>query len=436
MKKKTALGVFARYCTLSVLAMFGASCYVLADTYFVSKGMGLHGLTALNLSIPAFGFIQGLGLLIGVGGAIKYTIFRSHGETEKMDQMYSQSMLICFAASLVFFLLGLTAAKPLAVLLGADGEVLEMTTTYLRVLLLFAPAMVVSHALQCFLRNDGAPFLVTVALLVSNFANIVLDYVFIFPMQMGIFGAIFATGLSPVIAISIMLVHFRKNRGTLRFRWVRVNRNMLWEALGLGVPSLIAQVSSGVVILVFNMLILGLEGNTGVAAYGVVANLAIVVLCVLNGVAQGVQPLLTQCYGNGDTGGLRRMLTYSCATVVVFSGLVYFAAYTGAQPLAAIFNEENSAAMEALAVHGIRLYFLYTLPAGINLVLSTYFTSIEKTRPAQWLSLLRGFLLILPLAYLLAELGGMTGVWLACPITEAVVMALGGWVYFKHRRTE
>ena len=177
---------------------------------------------------------------------------------------------------------------------------------------------------------------------------------------------------------------------------------------------------------VFNLILLRLAGNVGVAAYGVIANLSLVMTAVYNGLAQGMQPLLGRAYGKGDIQARKQVFTYGLMTVLLLSIIVYVGMYCFADPITAVFNSEKNAKLQKIAAAGIRLYFISVPFTGFNIVVSTYFTSMEKALPAQAISMIRGFLLILPMAYVLSMLAGLTGVWMAVPITEAAVCLLGG----------
>lgn len=306
-----------------------------------------------------------------------------------------------------------------------------MTDTYLKWLLLFAPAFILNDVLLCFVRNDESPQLSMIAMLIGSFSNIVLDYIFIFPMQMGIFGAIFATGLSPIISIVMMLPHWTRKKNTFHFVKTKMEANIVKQDLTLGFPSLIAQLSSGIVMIVFNAIILKLEGNTGVAAYGVVANISLVIVAVFTGIAQGVQPLISTFYGGGNDKQARTVLRYAMTTMLTISCAVYLLIFVFARPITTVFNSENNTELQRIAVQGLKLYFLSVVFVGYNSILATFFTSIEKALPAHILSVLRGLILIIPIAFFLSALWEMTGVWLTYPITEFLV-ALLGFIMYQH----
>lgn len=269
----------------------------------------------------------------------------------------------------------------------------------------------------------------------GSLSNVVLDWVFIFPCGMGIFGAVFATGLAPIISMGILSPHFFRKKNPFRPVPCKPQLRRTARILSSGVPSLVTEVSSGIVIIAFNGLIMGLEGNTGVAAYGVIANLSLVVIAIYTGIAQGIQPILSRSYGTGDRAGLTIILRCAMMTQVVVSLLIYGIVAAFAPQIAAVFNSEGSASLQAIAEQGLRLYFIACPFAGCNVVLSMYFTSTERPLPAHIISLLRGFFLILPLAFLLAWLGQMAGIWLAFPLTEFLVAALAALLYLRTRKT-
>ena len=432
---KGTLREFARYTSLNVLGMIALSCYILADTFFVSLGLGADGLTALNLAIPVYSFIHGSGLMIGMGGGTRYSILKSQGNHQEADRVFTNVLYLAAVLAALFVTAGLLFAGDLVRLFGGTGAVFTMCRTYLRVILLFAPAFLMNNVLLCFVRNDGAPQLAMAAMIGGSLSNVVLDWVFIFPCGMGIFGAVFATGLAPIISMGILSPHFFRKKNQFRPVPCKPQLRRTARILSSGVPSLVTEVSSGIVIIAFNGLIMGLEGNTGVAAYGVIANLSLVVIAIYTGIAQGIQPILSRSYGAGDRAGLTIILRCAMMTQVVVSLLIYGIVAAFAPQIAAVFNSEGSAALQAIAEQGLRLYFIACPFAGCNVVLSMYFTSTERPLPAHIISLLRGFFLILPLAFLLAWLGQMAGIWLAFPLTEFLVAALAALLYLRTRKT-
>ena len=159
MNNKSLLKNFFRYTLLNILGTVSLSCYILADTFFVSRRLGSNGLAALNLAIPVSNFINGVGLMLGVGGAVKFAICKSQQKEEEANRIFSHSVMGAIGFSCLFLFAGLFLSAPIARLLGADAQIFDMTQTYLKVLLLFAPAFLFNNLLISFSRNDGNPCL-------------------------------------------------------------------------------------------------------------------------------------------------------------------------------------------------------------------------------------------------------------------------------------
>lgn len=425
MKAKTLFKEFLKYISLNVCGMIGLSCYILADTFFVSKGLGADGLAALNLAIPVYSFVHGCGLMFGMGGATKYSIFRGQKENRQADRVFSNVMCIAAVMAVIFMVMGILFSGNIAALLGAGIDVYDMTNTYIKFILLFSPAFMMNDVFLCFVRNDGNPGLSMTAMLIGSMSNIALDYIFIFPLDMGIFGAVLATGFAPVISMGVMSKHRLAGKNGFHFIKTGVSRRHAKNIISLGVPSLITEVASGIVIIVFNSIILLLKGNVGVAAYGVVANLSLVVTSVYTGIAQGMQPMVSRAYGYGKREDIKQILNDAVITMLLLSGVIYTVILLTADSIAGIFNSEQNAALQQIAVTGLKIYFISVFSAGFNIILSTYFTSTERAVPAQVISLLRGFFVIIPTAFILSYFFGMTGVWLSCFVTESMVAVTG-----------
>ncbi|MDE6149787.1 MAG: polysaccharide biosynthesis C-terminal domain-containing protein, partial [Ruminococcus sp.] len=318
------------------------------------------------------------------------------------NRFFSHTVSLGLMFAIIFIFAGIFFSNPLAMMLGGDGETLGMCRTYLRVLLIFSPFFIFNNILISFVRNDGYPHYAMTAMVCGSFANIIMDYIFIFPFKMGILGAVLATGFSPVISMIIMSPLVLKKKTKFSFIRNKLSMKLSFNIFGTGVPSLITELSSGIVVMIFNIIILDLEGNIGVAAYGVVANISIVVVSIYTGIAQGVQPLISKYYGHGDSKFIKMLLRYAVFTAELISIIVYAIIFFGAYPIAEAFNSEGIYALQNTAVSGLKIYFLGCFFVGINIALSVYFTSTDNPKPAWIISLMRGFFIIVPLAYIMS----------------------------------
>ena len=421
LKDKSILKNFTKYSLSNVLGMVGLSCYILADTFFIANGVGADGLAALNLAIPIYSFIHGCALMLGIGGVTKYSIYKSQNSEHKANSIFTNTIYLALLISLLFMALGYFYSEGIAYILGADSKIFAMTNTYLKVMLLFTPLFIVNEILICFVRNDSKPRLSMTAMLVGSLSNIILDYIFIFEFKMGMLGAVLATGVSPIISMIVISVHFIKKNNSFYLVKVKLKLSKIKTIFSLGLPSLITELSAGVVMIVFNLIILRLEGNTGVAAYGVIANIALVVNAMFVGIAQGIQPLVTKAYGKGEKEVINKTLKYALITMLGLAAVIYITTATFADSITLMFNSDGNQKLQEIAITGLRLYFTSGIFAGFNIIISMYFTSTENPAPAQLISLIRGFFLIIPLAFILSRAFGIIGVWITFPLTEAMV---------------
>lgn len=433
-KTESVFGSFAKYVSLNILGMLALSCYILADTLFVSLGLGPNGLTSLNLAIPVYNFIHGSGLMIGIGGATIYSIKKSRGDDNEANKVFTNSLYLAGIFALVFVLVGIFLSGTITALMGADEAVYDDTKTYMTVILLFSPAFIMNNVLLSFVRNDGAPQFSMAAMITGSLSNVLLDWVFIFPCNMGIFGAVFATGLAPLVSIGVMSVYFFQKKN--KFKPVKTSPIplVMGRSLSSGLPSLLTEVSSGVVIIVFNSIMLSLKGNEGVAAYGVIANISLVVIAIFTGIAQGIQPLISKFQGLCKKAEISLVVRYSLIAEIIFAVAVIVGVFLFNSQITAIFNSQNNRMLQQIAEEGMVIYFLGTIPVGINVILSMYFTSTENALPAHIISALRGFIIIIPAAFILSELFAETGVWTAFPFTEGLVMIFSFVMYFIAKR--
>lgn len=420
MQTAVSPGEFRRYAAPGVLGMIGISCYILADTFFVATGTGSLGLAALNIAIPAYNLMNGLGLMVGVGGATHYSLCRAQGDAAEADRTFTHTLLLGLCIALVFVLTGTFGVVPLSRLLGANAETLDMTAVYLRLLLCFAPFFVTNNIMIAFVRNDGEPGRAMAGMIAGSLFNIVFDWVFIFPCGLGMFGAALATGASPLVSLLVLSGHLRRPSRGFHLRRERLRPRLLPRICAPGLSSLVSELASGITLLLINLVLLRIAGNTAVAAYGVIANLALVETAIFTGLSTGVQPLISRS-AEADR---RRLLRWTVTTALVISALMYVLVFVFASPITAVFNSEHDPALAACAVPGLRIYFAGFLAACINIIAAAYFSAAGQASRGFIISLVRSIIAIPPVLFALSALLGVTGVWLTFPAVEALACVL------------
>lgn len=181
---------------------------------------------------------------------------------------------------------------------------------------MFAPCFLLNHLFMSFIRNGGSPQLSMCMMIVGSLTNMILDYLFMYPFHMGLLGAALATGLAPTMSVIIAMIYILLKRNQFHFTKISFHLSQMKAIIEPGLSSFINELSSGIVLVVFNLLILKFAGNIGVAAYGIVANLALIVLAIFTGVSQGIQPLLSRAFGQGQDQDIQYL--YQLGRYVVF----------------------------------------------------------------------------------------------------------------------
>jgi Na+-driven multidrug efflux pump len=250
---------------------------------------------------------------------------------------------------------------------------------------------------------------------------------------MGMFGAAFATGLAPIFSIGILSFHFLKKKNAFAFLKIKLRWSLIPDIFNLGLSAFIIEISSAVVLITFNLVILRIEGNLGVAAYGIVANLALVGIAVFTGLAQGIQPLISKCYGMGKYNMVRTVRKYALVTSVIIATIIYICVILYSDRIIHIFNSENNTGISRIAETGLKIYFIGFFFVGINIVSAMILSATENAIDAFFITIARGIVIIIPLVLILSKSFDMTGVWLAFVITELFVAILAVYMTIKRR---
>ena len=412
-----------QYIAPNILAMVGMSCYILADTFFIATSQGTNGITALNLALPIYGLIFAIGSMIGTGSAIRYTLAKATGQQEA-KKYFSNALIWDAIVSVIFIAAGLFFPRQVMRVMGADAVIEAIGIPYIRIVLCFTPFFMMNYAFTAFVRNDNAPHIAMAATLLSSLFNIVFDYVFMFPLGMGMTGAALATAVSPIVSILICMVHYLSPKSSVSFHFMVPSVKMLISSCSLGVVAFVGEIASAVTTMVFNFVLLGLDGNTAVAAYGVIANTALVGTAIFNGVSQGLQPLASEAHARGEEHEKHQILVKSIVTGIILSIVLIGGVWFFASDITSAFNSEQSAQLAAYAIPGIRIYFIGFFAAGINIICAGFLSATDYAKESSIVAISRGIIAIIIFALVLPIFLGITGVWLAFPAAEAVTLLL------------
>ena len=414
---------FMHYVIPSVAAMVLFSAYTIIDGIFVSHGVGEIALASVNIALPFVNVLSGIAILLSMGTSTLCAFAMGKKNYEEAERIFTQTVVIIIAISAVLAVLVSLFADSLALLLGAGPQTLAYTSQYLHVICLFSVCFILSYCLEVMVKVDGSPQLAIIGASISFLINVGLDYLFIMHFGWGVFGAAFATGLAQLGSLIFFLYHFLSGRSTLKFRKFKLHLPDLRRIMPLGIADCSIELMLGFLTLLYNHVILSLLGEESLAIYAVIAYLSLVVSMVMQGIAQGMMPLVSLAVGEGNRKRIRGYLKQCLITVLAVGVAVELLCHLAPNVMVSLLLDHNSVLFNE-TVSALRIYALSYLPAGISIALAGYFSALGRAGSAALLSMGRGFVL-LPLALMtLYLMGGSLNIWFAALIGEILSLIL------------
>lgn len=419
----SVIKLFFKYLIPAICGTMVTSIYVLADTIIIGKGIGTEAMAALNIVLPMFNLFFGTGLLFGVGGSVLMSIARGRGDEKTGSRYFSVSLLLNFLFSLVLTISFLIFVKPIAIWLGATDVTMPYIMNYAPYIIMGAGFFAFSSFFQTFVRNDGAPKHAMVAVITGGVLNIILDVVFVFPLQMGMAGAAIATVLGSATTLFVLLMHLRSKRNGLHFSMKGISARCIPEVFRTGVTSFLLEISSGIVMFVFNIQILKYIGDVGVSVYGIITNTMIVINCLCNGINQAAQPLVSVNFGAGLKDRVNQVRNVAIKIALAVCSIFAVIGLAVPNLFTYMFLNPNEEILE-LSASAIRIYFLGFFVMGINMFITGFFQSTVRPMLSMILCLARGVVFSLIFVYVLPLFMGTAGIWAAMPLTEMVTCVI------------
>lgn len=413
------LKLFIKYAIPSILGVLGMSSYVFFDTMFIGQGLGSEGLAALNIVLPVFSLFNATAFLFGMGGGAAISVCIGKKKYNKVNEIFTHALILSVIIGGIYTLIGTIFLDKLCYFLGADASTITLVKEYLRIIMAMSIGFVLVGELNVFVRNDKSPKLAMWSMIIPSLVNIVLDYIFIFPMGMGMKGAALATAISPVTSLLMLSTHFIKKESMLKLSFKGIKFGIMKRIILNGFPSFIVEISAGVVIFAFNIVISYLSGSIGLAAYGIIANVAIICRGVFNGTAQAIQPILSVNYGAEKYDRVKKCLFIARVTAFTLGGLFLLIGILFPRNLVNIFSNDGEK-LVSITVTGIYIYFTSFLIEGINTVNLAYFQAVENVKSSSIISITRGFVGVFTGLIFLPQMFGLKGVWATVPFSESV----------------
>ena len=425
--------VFFHYAIPSVFGMLAISSAVIVDGIFLGNYVGASALAAVNLSVPVISLLYAIVFMLAVGGSVMCGKHLGAGDTQQASSIFTKTLLSALAGSVAVCLPGLIFIEGLIKGLGANASLSLMVEDYLAIIFWFGPLFCLGYTLFYFVRLDGRPMYASVALALSALVNILLDWLFIVEMDAGIKGAAWATGIAQGLIFLFLLPHFLSPSSHLEWLNSRKGWGDMLRASANGFSEFTNELSAGVMILLFNWVIIHRLGVDGVAAFTIVEYVLFVSVMIAYGISESLQPTISKNLGARQTEKISGFLMvaskswlmvglFFCGLLIVFP-----------DALISVFLKDSELQTQAIAREFIYFFWPVFLFNGLNIVLSSYFTTVQKPLHSAAIAISRSLLLPVFCLLLLSSWLGDIGVYIAVPIAECLTFILAIWLYTKNR---
>lgn len=417
-------GRLIRFTLPSIGMMIFTSIYSVVDGFFVSNFAGKTPFAALNLIFPFLMILSTVGFMFGTGGSAIVAKTFGEGDADKGNEYFSLFVYVTAAVGVVFAALGIAFIRPIAALLGAEGEMLENAVVYARIILLALPFNVLQLLFQSFCVTAEKPRMGLTVTMLSGFTNMILDAILVMslPQEYKLAGAAAATALSQTVGGAVPLVYFaRDNDSILRLGRTRLYGKAILKACTNGSSEFMSNIAMSLVCMLYNIQLLKYAGEDGVAAYGVMMYVSMIFSAAFIGYSIGTAPIVGYHDGAKNYGELHGMLKKSLILIGSFGVAMVISAELLAEPLARIFVSYDAELME-MTVSGFRIFALSFFFMGYAIYSSGFFTALNDGVTSAVISFLRTLVFEVAAVILLPLIWGIDGVWMAIVVAEVMAV--------------
>ncbi|MEE0523246.1 MAG: MATE family efflux transporter [Lachnospira sp.] len=421
--------------TLPTIAMMiFTSIYGVVDGVFVSNCVGSDAFAAVNLIMPIIMILGSVGFMIGTGGSAIVSKTLGEGKKEKANEYFSMLVYLCVVSGVILSVIGIIFTGPIAVLLGAKGSIAKDCVTYGRTVFFMLTGLFLQNAFQSFLVVAEKPKLGLFVTLLAGFTNMFLDFLFVYVLRFGVFGAALATGISQFVGSVIPIIYFAGGKNNvLKLTKCRFNKDIIIKTCINGSSEMVTNMSMSLVNILYNMQLMKYIGTNGVVAYGIIMYAGFIFVGTYMGYAVGSAPVISYHYGAGNKDELKNLFKRSLTIIIVSSVVMTLIAEIIAGYLAGIFVSYDNNLLE-LTTEAIRIYAVSYLISGINIFASSFFTALNNGVVSAVISFMRMFVFQIVMILLLPVVLGISGIWTAVIAAEVLSVVISVMFLVKNRK--
>ena len=400
-----------RFTLPTIGMMIFTSIYSIVDGFFVSNFTGKTAFAAVNFIMPVLMILGIVGFMFGTGGSALIAKLLGEGKKEKANETFSLLIYTSLILGIALALLGMFFIRPVAALLGAEGELLDACVLYARIILAALPFFILQNECQCLFVTAEKPNLGLIVTVAAGLANIVLDALLVAVLHWGLVGAAVATAISQTVGGILPLWYFgRKNDSLLRLGRCRMDVRSLSFTCMNGSSELMNNISISLVSMLYNMQLLRYAGENGIAAYGVLMYVSMIFQAVFVGFSVGSAPVISYHYGAQNESELKNLLKKSVVIVGLFALAMFITGEALSRPLSALYVSYDAELLE-MTIRGFAVFSVSFLFSGYAIFASSFFTALNDGVTSALISILRTFLFQITAIIVFPMIWGIDGIW-------------------------
>ena len=417
-----------QYSIPAIIGMVVNALYNIVDRMFIGNipNIGSLAITGVGITMPIMTIILAFGMLIGIGATANISLNLGKGNRPTAEKLLGNAFTLSIIVGLAIAIVGTICANPILNLFGASENTLFYAKEYLNIILLGCTFNILSFSLNSTVRADGNPKMSSFTMVIGCGTNIILDYVFIFILNLGVKGAALATIISQAITFFIILYYYTAGNSNLKLKVenFKLKKHLVTMTFAIGFAPFATQIANSLVQVIANNALKTYGSDLAIGAMTVISSLNIIFMMPIFGINQGCQPIIGFNYGAKKYERAKEAFKYATIAACVICIIGFISIQCFPTQIISLFN--NDPELTTLAIKGIRIYLLMMPVVGINIVATSYYQSIGKAKISMFVSLLRQVILLIPFTIILPKFIGLDGVWAAgaCADSLSVIITL------------
>ena len=417
-----------QYSIPAIIGMVVNALYNIVDRMFIGNipNIGSLAITGVGITMPIMTIILAFGMLIGIGATANISLNLGKGNRPTAEKLLGNAFTLSIIVGLAIAIVGTICANPILNLFGASENTLFYAKEYIGIILLGCTFNILSFALNSTVRADGNPKMSSITMVIGCGANIILDYLFIFVLNLGVKGAALATIISQAITFFIILYYYTAGNSNLKLKIenFKLKKHLVTMTFAIGIAPFATQIANSLVQVIANNALKTYGSDLAIGAMTVISSLNIIFMMPIFGINQGCQPIIGFNYGAKKYERAKEAFKYATIAACVICIIGFISIQCFPTQIISLFN--NDPELTTLAIKGIRIYLLMMPVVGINIVATSYYQSIGKAKISMFVSLLRQVILLIPFTIILPKFIGLDGVWAAgaCADSLSVIITL------------